>query len=89
MLTKNLKVNQKLGIHGRPAALLVKQVRSYPDCQVVIKKGGKTGNPQSITSLIALGIESGDEVEIQIEGNQAQELMSGINKILQDDEKCF
>ena len=60
-------VKDALGLHARPAGMLVRLVQSLGD-RVEIKKGEKTVNGTRLLSLMGLGIRCGDTVTVEIEG---------------------
>lgn len=60
-------ITDEIGIHARPAGLLVKTISQY-DCNVTIKKGAKEGNARSIIGIMTLGVKKGDEVTFLVEG---------------------
>ena len=57
-----------VGIHARPAALLVKEIKSHSGDKITLACNGKTANGQSLLSLMALGAKKGQTVTVQVEG---------------------
>lgn len=55
------------GIHARPAGILVKQAGSYKS-DVKIAKGEKSADAKRIFGVMGLGVKTGDEVVITVEG---------------------
>jgi phosphocarrier protein FPr len=73
-----------LGIHARPAALIVKAVGEY-DAEVVLgPPGAATANAASILSVVALGIGGGQEMEVVGRGPQAREAVEAIAAMARD-----
>ena len=60
-------VKDALGLHARPAGMLVRLVQSLGD-RVEIKKGEKTVSGTRLLALMGLGIRCGDTVTVEIEG---------------------
>ena len=60
-------VTDEIGLHARPAGLLVKAITGF-DSNITIKKGTMESNAKSIIGIMALGIKNGEEVTIVIEG---------------------
>jgi len=50
------------GIHARPAGILVKQAAGYT-------KGDKTADAKRIFGVMGLGVKTGEEVTITVEGD--------------------
>lgn len=60
-------VKEPVGIHARPAGLLVKEVKKYQST-VTITKDGKGVNALKLMALMGLGVKCGDTVTVSIEG---------------------
>ena len=68
MATRNLVINDPVGIHARPAAQFAQAVTAS-NCNVTIaKEGGDAVPAGSILSIMGLGIKQGDTVVINVEG---------------------
>ena len=61
-------ITDPVGIHARPAGLLVKEVKSHPDSKVTVTKGDKTEEAKKLTALMKMGIKQGDTVTVKVEG---------------------
>ena len=55
------------GIHARPAGILVKQAAGYQS-SVKIAKGEKSADAKRIFGVMGLGVKTGEEVSITVEG---------------------
>ena len=55
------------GIHARPAGILVKQAGGY-ESTVKIAKGEKSADAKRIFGVMGLGVKTGEEVTITVEG---------------------
>jgi phosphocarrier protein HPr len=56
------------GIHARPAGLLVKQAAGYAS-DIKIAKGEKSADAKRIFGVMGLGVKSGEEVTMTVEGD--------------------
>lgn len=73
MVKFTFKVNDEMGLHARPAGLLVKEAVKCTS-KVSIRKGEKTGDAKRIFNVMGLSIKANEEVEITVEGeNEAEE----------------
>jgi Phosphotransferase System HPr (HPr) Family len=70
MLQQEVIVSNSLGIHARPAALIV-QLSSKFSSDIWLEKGGVTANAKSIMSVMML--EAGQKSKVIIKANGAQE----------------
>ena len=62
MLTRNVTIVNKLGLHARPAALLTKTANLF-DCRITIRKGDKT-----ILSVMTLAAKCDTELTVTADG---------------------
>lgn len=83
-------VASSVGLHARPAALFVKKVAASGLKVTVepLENGEPTGaaDGKSILSVLALGIKSGQNVRITIEGDDTSALEADLKEILADPE---
>ena len=60
-------IQEAVGIHARPAGLLVKEVKKYKSTVTVIK-GDKSNNALKLMALMGMGVKCGDTVTVTVEG---------------------
>lgn len=63
----NYVIKDEIGIHARPAGLLVKEAKKY-ESKITVGKGGKTAEARKLMALMGLSVKCGDEVEVTVEG---------------------
>ncbi|MBD5450921.1 MAG: HPr family phosphocarrier protein [Lachnospiraceae bacterium] len=72
MVKFTFAVKDEMGLHARPAGLLVKEAAKCSS-KVTLKKGDKTGDAKRIFNIMGLSIKGGEEVEVLVEGEKEQE----------------
>src|SRR3954464_9600063 len=80
-IRKDLTVQNKLGIHARPAALFVKTANKF-DCDVFVEKDGETVNGKSIMGLMMLAAGPGSKIRVQADGADAANALNEIEALL-------
>ena len=60
-------VTDEVGIHGRPAGVLVKKCSEYKS-NITIACKGKSADAKRIMCVMSLGAKKGDSVEVSIDG---------------------
>ena len=60
-------ITDPVGIHARPAGVLVKEIKKYASTVTVIK-GEKEVNALKLMALMGMGIKQGDTVKVTIDG---------------------
>ena len=68
MTSFNYTITDPVGIHARPAGLLVKEIKSFAGSAVTITKGEKSVNALKLMALMQMGIKQGDTVTVSIDG---------------------
>lgn len=63
------KIIDPIGLHARPATLIVSTASKFKS-DAKLSSGGKEGNLKSIMNIMALGVKSGAEVTIKISGGR-------------------
>lgn len=83
MVSFNYMVKDELGIHARPASLLVKMTSKLTS-KVTICKGEKKGDAKKIFGIMALAVKCGDEVTITVEGENEAADAENIKKFFEE-----
>jgi phosphocarrier protein HPr len=82
MVTKQLILINKLGMHARPAAMFVKITSKYK-AEVMVEKDGEEVNGKSIMGLMMLAAGCGSKLKISADGPDADQLVSDIEQLIQ------
>jgi len=69
MKEKTVKINNQAGIHCRPASAILNAISEFPDHEFIVSLPGREDTElNSILSLIALGLQSGDRITLRVSG---------------------
>ena len=79
-LTRDVVVENRYGIHARPAALLVKAATRFP-CDIFLEKNGVMVNAKSIMGLLTLEGNHGATLRIHARGAQAEEALKALAEL--------
>lgn len=82
MKTFSYTIQDKLGIHARPAGLIVKEAQKY-DATITIEANGKSADAGKIIAVMALGAKQGTEVTVKAEGVDEATAIEEIKKIFE------
>lgn len=72
----------ELGLHARPAMLLVQSV-SRLSCEVYIEKDGLEADAKSIMGVLTLAAEQGSRITVRAEGPDAEKAIHAIGKLVE------
>lgn len=67
MKTFRYTITDSVGLHARPAGMLVKEVKQY-ESNVTIVKDGKSCDASKLMMLMSLGVKCGDEITVEVTG---------------------
>ena len=81
MVTKELTIINKLGIHARPAAQFVKLASKF-DADIVVEKDGEEVDGKSILGLMMLAVGNGSKITITAEGKDEQEALNALEDLI-------
>ena len=60
-------IKDELGIHARPAGMLVKEAKKFSS-KVTITKDGKSAEATKLMAIMALGVKKDQTIEVAVEG---------------------
>ena len=80
MVTKELTIINKLGIHARPAAQFVKLASKF-DADIVVEKDGEEVDGKSILGLM-MAVGHGSKITITAEGKDEQEALNALEDLI-------
>lgn len=73
----NYVITDELGIHARPAGLLVKEAGKFQS-DIKILKGGKDADAKRIFGVMGLAVKQNDEVTVTAEGADEAEAVKAM-----------
>src|SRR5574339_652159 len=81
LMTREILISNKLGIHARPAAMFVK-IASKFDCDIFVEKDGERVNGKSIMGLMMLAAGPGSKLKVIAAGSDAQQAVNDIEALM-------
>lgn len=82
MPERTVVVASKAGLHARPAAVFVKAAAGQKAPVTIRKPDGDPVDASSILAIMTLGVEQGDEVILQADGDKADESLANLEALL-------
>lgn len=83
MIELNLKINNRLGLHARPAALIAQTAAGFKS-SIQLTKDGVNVNAKSIMGVMMLAAEYGSELMLCTEGDDEKAAADAIKKLFDD-----
>jgi phosphotransferase system HPr (HPr) family protein len=78
-----LTIQHKVGLHARPAALFVQTAQKFRS-DIQVRCGDRAGNAKSLLGILGLGANSGAEITISAEGDDADEALAALKTLVED-----
>ncbi|MGC8580015.1 MAG: HPr family phosphocarrier protein [bacterium] len=82
-LKQTVVLENKDGLHARPAAVLVQEASKFKS-DIYLNKDGNRVNAKSIIDVMSLGAEEGSKIEIEIDGEDAKEAMDHLIDLIKN-----
>lgn len=79
---KILAVKNKMGIHARPAAMVIRVTNKY-SADVFFEKGGEMVNGKSIMGLMMLAAGNGSKLRVVATGDDAEHLVRELEDLFE------
>ncbi len=73
----NYTITDELGIHARPAGVLVKEAKNYGS-KITVGMNGKTAEATKLMAIMSLGVKCGNTVEVTVEGDDEDVALEGM-----------
>ena len=83
MAERSAQIVNKLGIHARPAAEIVKTASRFKSSIVIVRDDLEV-NAKSIMGVMMLAAEHGSSITIRAEGDDAEPALDAICKVVAD-----
>ena len=77
-------ITDPVGIHARPAGILVKEIKKFAGSTVTITKGEKSVNALKLMALMGMGIKQGDTVTVGVEGGDEEAVAAAIEEFFKN-----
>ena len=68
MKTFSYTVKDELGLHARPAGMLVKEVKNFQS-KVTLEKDGKSVDASRLMAVMGMGVKKDQTVTVTVEGD--------------------
>ena len=77
-------ITDPVGIHARPAGLLVKAVKVLDSTVTIAKADGKSAAGTKLMAIMGLGIKQGDTIHVTVEGGNEEANIAAMEQFFKD-----
>ena len=82
MTEATLTIENKTGIHARPASVFVQTAAKFKS-KVQVQAKGKTADAKSILMLMSLGLSKGTEITISADGPDEADAVAALKELIE------
>lgn len=83
MIERKLQIVNKLGLHARAAAKLVRAASSFRS-QIVIRKDGNEVDGKSILGVLMLAAAQGTQITLRVTGQDERDAADALQSLIVD-----
>ena len=76
-------ITDEIGIHARPAGLLVKEAKKYAS-KIVLKANGKSAEATRLMAVMGMGVKCGQTVEVEVTGDDEDTAFEGMKAFFEE-----
>ena len=77
MKSRNVTIQNSVGLHARPATFFIQKANSYKST-LWVEKGDRRVNAKSLLGVLSLGIVKGAEITLIADGVDEDEALTGL-----------
>ncbi len=77
MFSKEVVVQNQVGLHARPATFFIQRANEFKSCIWIVKDERKV-NAKSLLGVLSLGIVRGTKITIVAEGSDEEEAVNSL-----------
>ena len=82
MYVKEVKVQNKVGLHARPATFFIQKANEFKSA-IWVEKEERRVNAKSLLGVLSLGIVGGTEIKIIFDGTDEQLAVDSLVKLVE------
>ena len=84
MVSKEVVINNQVGLHARPATFFIQKANEYK-CSIWVEKEDRRVNAKSLLGVLSLGIVKGTVVNIIADGSDEEEAIAELMELVNSD----
>ena len=77
------EINDELGLHARPAGLLVKEAKKF-ESKITLTKGEKTVSATQLMMIMGMAVKKGAEVTVSADGSDEDAAIEAMEKFFKE-----
>ncbi|MBQ7337102.1 MAG: HPr family phosphocarrier protein [Clostridia bacterium] len=84
-MKKEFVVNDPLGLHARPAGVIVKEAQRYEsEVTLTVQSSGKSASAKGLFALLGLEVRQGDILLLAADGKDEDKALRGVGAVIEE-----
>ena len=84
MITKEVVINNQVGLHARPATFFIQRANEFKS-SIWVEKDERRVNAKSLLGVLSLGIVKGTAITIIADGTDEEEAIATLAELIDSD----
>lgn len=76
-------IKDEVGIHARPAGMLVKEAKKF-ESKIVLIKDGRSAEATKLMAVMGLGVKCGQTVTVEVAGTDEEAASAALRKFFEE-----
>lgn len=81
MISRNVTIQNSVGLHARPATFFIQKANSYKS-SIWVEKEDRRVNAKSLLGVLSLGIVKGMSITLIADGSDEAEALGGLSELI-------
>ena len=82
MVTKEVVINNQVGLHARPATFFIQKANEFKS-SIWVEKDERRVNAKSLLGVLSLGIVGGTTIKVMADGADEEDAVESLVKLIQ------
>ena len=81
MISRNITIQNNVGLHARPATFFIQKANSYKS-SIWVEKDDRRVNAKSLLGVLSLGVTRGMQITLIADGQDEVEALNGLEELV-------
>lgn len=82
MVSFTYTIKEPMGLHARPAGIMVKELKPLP-CSVKVSCGSRSADGKKLFALMGMAVKCGETVLVEIEGEDEEKVKASLQSFFE------
>ena len=83
MVSFEYTIKDELGLHARPAGVMVRQIKPLP-ATITIKCGNREADAKKLFAIMGMAVKCGETVTVSVDGENEEEIAADLLRFFEE-----